>query len=143
MIENVKKRLPQLNISSWYILILCAITTLFTSHLLSMYSTVHWPILTSSYNLKLHIKNIAIDEELNKIIMKNDKLKELFEDLPNISEKIHTAGWKLMGDAGIYHISGLVSFILAIFTFLCRPRWVGIIALPVGVYSLKMSMTIM
>ena len=143
MIPNVIKRIPQLKISSWYVFILCAISTLLTSHLLSMYSTVHWPILTSSYNLKSHIDKYSEDEKAKQIVMQNDNLRKLFDDLPNISDKIHTAGWKLMGDTGLYHISGLLSFILAIFTFFCRPRWVGIIALPIGIYALTLATVIM
>jgi hypothetical protein len=143
MIKNVIKRIPQLKISSWYVLILCAFSTLLTSHLLSMYSTVHWPILTSSYNLKSHIENISEDEKANQIVMENENLRKFFDDLPNISDKIHTAGWELMGKTGLYHLTGLFSFLLAIFTFFCRPRWVGIIALPFGIYSLSLAAIIM
>jgi len=143
MIKNVINRIPHLKLSSWYVLILCAISTLLTWHLLSMYGTVHWPILTSSYKLKAHIESIDKDQEAKQIVENNDNLRKFYNDLPNISEKIQTAGWKLMSDTGLYHITGLVSFLLAIFTFFCRPRWVGFIALPLGIYSINFAMIIM
>ncbi len=143
MIKDIVKRIPQLKLSSWYVLILCVIGTLLTWHLLSIYGTVHWSILRSSYGLKSHIENISKDEDARKAIMNNNNLKKFFDDLPNISETIHKSGWKLMGDAGFYHITGLVSFILAIFAFFCRPRWVGFIALPVGICSFNLAMIIM
>ena len=143
MIKNIINRIPQIKFSSWYILLLCLIGTLSTSHLLSMYSSVHWPILTSSSILKVHIDSISKDEGAKQLVMKNDNLKKLFDDLPNISEKIDKAGWILLGDAGWYHLTGIVSFILVIFSFFCRPRWVGIIALPFGLYSLILASIIM
>ena len=143
MLENALKRIPQLKVSSWYVLILCAFCTLLTSHFLSMYSIVHWPILTSSYHIKAHLEKVAEDEEANKLIIENENLSKFFNALPNISDKIHTAGWDLMGKTGLYHITGLISFILAIFSFFCRPRWVGIITLPIGVYSLNLAAIIM
>jgi hypothetical protein len=108
-----------------------------------MYGTVPWPILTSSYKLKAHMESIAKDQEAKQIVEENDNLRKFYNDLPNISEKFQTAGWKLMSDTGLYHITGLVSFLLAILTFLCRPRWVGFIALPFGIYSINLAMIIM
>jgi len=143
MKETIKKRVPQLKISSWYILILCAVAAGITAHLFSMYGIVHWSILSTSYKLKSHIENVSNDEKANQIITENDSLKNLFDDLRNISKKFDTAGLRLMGKTGLYPISGLVSFILAIFAFFCRPRWVGLIALPIGIYSLNLAMIIM
>lgn len=143
MFENIRKRIPLLRISSWYILMLCAFTTVLTFHFLSMYGTVHWPILNASYDLKSHIERISKDEKANRILKENDNLRRLFDDLPGISEKIHKAGWKLMRDTAWYHISGLLSFILAVFTFFCRPRCVGILALPFGLYSFYLAGIIM
>jgi len=108
-----------------------------------MYGTVHWPILNASYDLKSHIERISKDEKANRILKENDNLRRLFDDLPGISEKIHKAGWKLMRDTAWYHISGLLSFILAVFTFFCRPRWVGILALPFGRCSFYLAGIIM
>jgi hypothetical protein len=108
-----------------------------------MYSLVHWPILTSSYSLKSHIENIENDEQAKEIINNNKNLKRLFDELPNISEKIQNAGWKLMNGTGLYHISGLISFLLSIFAFFCRPRWVGFIALPLGIYAMTLATIIM
>jgi len=108
-----------------------------------MYGTVHWPILRSSYRLKSHIEKFSKDEKAKQIVTEDDTLKRLFDDLPGISENIDTAGWKLMRDTAWYHISGLLSFFLAVFTFFCRPRWVGIIALPFGLYSINLAGIIM
>ena len=77
------------------------------------------------------------------LIENNKNLKKLFKDLPSISEKIQTSGWDLMGQAGRLRLSGLVTVLLSIFTLFCRPRWVGLIALPFGLYSLKLSMILM
>jgi hypothetical protein len=89
------------------------------------------------------MESIAKDQEAKRIMEGNDNLRKFYNDLPNISEKIQTAGWKLMSDTGLYHITGLVSFLLAIFAFFCRPRWVGVIALPFGIYSINLAMVIM
>lgn len=69
-------KVPQFQISAWYILILCLIGTLISSQGLSMYGTVHWPLLTSSYKLKAHIEKVAADKEALKIIEKNENLKK-------------------------------------------------------------------
>lgn len=143
MNERHKIRIPQLKISAWYILLLCAISTMLTSHYLSMYGIVHWPILTSSHSLKGFLEEISTDDEAKILIKENDNLRKFFDALPDISEKINKSGWELMGKAGFYHIFGLVSFVLAIFALFCRPRWVSLIALPLGIYSMTMATVIM
>ena len=136
-------KVPQLKISAWYILILCLIGTFLSSQGLSMYGIVHWRILTSSYKLKSHIKRVSEDKEVSKLIDNNKNLKQLFDDLPTISEKLHTSGWDLMGYAGRLRLFGLLAVLLSFFAFFCRPRWIGFIALPFGLYSLKLSMVLM
>lgn len=140
--EN-KRRIPKLKISAWYILLLCIIATAQTKHFLSMYATVHWPLLTSSYKLKALSGSVLVDERARQIVQENESLEKFFDALPHVSEKIHTSGWKLMGQTCLYHVIGLISFLLAIFSFFCSPRWVGIIALPFGLYSMDMALIIM
>jgi hypothetical protein len=139
----MKIKIPHFKISAWYILILCIIGTFLSSIGLSMYGTVHWPLLSSSYKLEAHIGNVSEDKEALKIIKNNENLKILFDDLPTISEKINKSGWDLMGQAGKIRLSGLIAMLLSILAFFCRPWWVGFIALPFGIYSLNLSMVIM
>jgi len=108
-----------------------------------MYGIVHWPLLTNSYKLKAHVENVSVDKEALKLIETNESLKKLFDELPTISEKIQTSGWALMGQASRLRLYGLSSVLLSIFAFLCRPRWVGFIAIPFGAYALNLSMIIM
>ena len=108
-----------------------------------MYGTVHWPLLTSSFKLKAHVEKVSADNEALKLIENNINLKKMYDDLPTISDKMHTSGWKLMGQAGKLRLFGLIAVLLSIFAFFCRPWWVGLIALPFGIYALNLSMIIM
>ena len=145
MIENIKKSLPQHKISSWYILVLCVIFTLITWHLLSIYSIMHRSLSYSS-SIEYSIKEIFKDDEatklINEISKENRDLKYFFDNLPRVSKNIKKASWTLMGKAELFRITGVLTFILALFAFSCRPKWVAFIALPVGLFSLFMAATI-
>jgi hypothetical protein len=59
------------------------------------------------------------------------------------SEEAKLASSKLMCLTGIYRLIGLITLLLAGSCFLFKPRWVGLVALPIGIYAANLSMIIM
>lgn len=99
------------------------------------YGSLHKPILESSYKLKNHVENISKDKNAKEIIQNNDNLRKLLGDIPTIYNGLDQTGYELVGNMMIFRISAILSFFLAIITFLFKPKWVGIIALPIGLIA--------
>lgn len=58
-------------------------------------------------------------------------------------QQFRDASSSIMVSAALYHLTGLLGFLVALGCFLYRPRWVGIIALPPGLASLFMAVVVM
>ncbi len=99
-----------------------------TYALLSVYSTVHWPILRNAHNINVIVMKTKIDNEVSK----KDVLSKELNEIETASQKIIAAGHKAMSITSLYHFTGLSALILSIVALFRKKGWKRYVALPFG-----------
>jgi hypothetical protein len=122
-------------ISSWNLLFLCVVSAFFTFLLMYQYGPLNKPILESSFKLKKHVENISKDQNAKESIKRNENLKNLIDEIPTIYDQLNKAGYELVNNMMIYRGLAILSILFAAMTFFFNPKWVGIIALPIGLIA--------
>jgi predicted PurR-regulated permease PerM len=117
LISLSQMKIPQFNISGWYILILCIIGTFLSYQGLSMYGTAHWALVRTSYQLESRIEGVSTNTEALKLLDSNANLKSLMSHLPTIAETIKESGWSLLAKSAKFRLFGLTTILVLIFSF--------------------------
>ena len=132
--DNKKK---SINIS-WVVVLLCIIFTFFSIYMMRIYSIFHWNIFPVAIGFgayvtpeeKLALSDNTIDSEKNRFI--NTQHKKFVEGCGEI-----------FGQVSIYSLLGFIGFIFSIIPFFLKPRWIGFVSLPIGLFGLFITSMIM
>jgi hypothetical protein len=138
--DEVKRK----KISAWPFLLITIFLTIATHYLLYLYGIVHWEIGVPATSL-LYEMDSRIIEDANKEKAGTLTGEESWriEHTKKSIDRLVKAHSALMRGTGIYPLTGFLSFFFSIFTFTRRPRWVGFIALPFGLYGGLLSLIVM
>jgi|GEM_PF-2731311 len=113
-----------------------------TFNYLSLYGTVHWQITTQSYKLNKLVNNL-VEIKRETPSLQTKEIEKIITAMKHSAETLEDNSWFLMRRTGIYQFTGIMSFLLSMLSFREKPRWIGLISLPFGIWGLIMSMVIM
>ena len=136
LIKHSEAQLSRIKISAWPWVSGSIALAVFTWYLLGLYSMVHWRLVPPAHALSILIKNIPVTEGKHESTV-------FFEQAKKHSDKLITASSKLLYKLEAYRYFGMGSLILAAISFIFRPRWACIIALPFAILAGIMSVIIM
>jgi hypothetical protein len=127
--------------SPWVFVSASALLAFLSLYMLGLYSTVHWPLLSSCVGIE---RNLT---ELDLIALKHipsssedaEKWRTLTEEMRKLTTRMEEASGSLLMRTEVYRLLGLASFIASVLAFARRPRWVGFVALSFGLVGLILA----
>ena len=125
-------------ISGMYVLIVTSFFTVATMFLLMSYSAIHLDA-TKLTKLTYSLDILYEDEVVVSEIESNDKLKSFFNQLKKSNKSHGDSNRKLMGTFSMYHITGLLGFMVSLLSLFCKPRKLAFVSIILGVFCLFQS----
>jgi hypothetical protein len=136
-------KMPLFNVSAWRILLLTLLLAIVSHYMLISYGIAHWSVGSDGTHVKQGLGILKSHPDWADQINSNEELLAFVNNLESKANNVVEAGHRLMGILGFYFIVGALSFLVSLLSPFCRPRWVSLICLPIGIVSCSTSSVVM
>ena len=138
-----KMKVPTLHITGWAVLLAVIGFAIAGEYTLRLYAITHWgPAQNGVYaeqlaaTLKPHLES-----ECNCTL--SDASEKILAQLRKTTARVSSDGLKILNMLSIYGLLGLASFLTAFLSPFCKPRWLAIPCLAIGIFSLYSTSVVM
>ena len=111
---------------AWCVLLVTALLAIVSVRDYHIYTVVHWNLVQNASVAVASLENVLSERP-------NPSDDESLMSVRNSLEKIGKSGADVMERVRLYQWTRIAGLLSALFSFAFRPRWLGLIALPLGV----------
>ena len=138
------KKIPTLPINNYLVLASILICFVFGYRSLASYGAAHWHGTSSAKLLSSSAETLAKTEEIRLLINQSESLEVFFNLVQDKGASISAVYEKEMKISGIiYSLCALLCIVLSVLSLFSKPRWVAILAVPLGLLGANSLMVVM
>ncbi len=131
-----------LKITGWIHCVLTVLLAVVTFSLYCGYSEIHWNVLWNSSLVQTMLEDLQQNPDIMTALDAQDK-DEMLQMLIEKQDEVVEGSWRLLAFFSTYHLTGLLAFVVSLLSPFCKPRWLAIVSIPIGLIALRLSLIIM
>jgi hypothetical protein len=136
-------KIPTIPVSGWVILIGTIMLLVTSVLLLRLYGTVHWGVAQNAAGVENAFEALTKLPDYRLLLKSHESATKLAEILESDVHELREASTKTLFGLEVFRLYSLGTFIVSLLTILCKPRWLALFAVPLGVFALTQSWIIM
>ena len=113
---------------------------LITLYQLRIFTILHWQVAHPYHSYKALVDSLSYEHEN---YLENNTDNKISMDIINKAKRdvdfLFDGTKRIISMTQTYRITGLITFIVSLVSFIGKPRWVSIVTLPFGIFGLILS----
>lgn len=111
--------------------------------MLRLYGIVHWGVAQNAAGIENAFEALGKQPDYPLLIESRETATKLAEILESNVHELREASTKTLYGLEVFRLYSLGTFLVSFLTILCKPRWLALFTVPLGVFALTQSWIIM